>query len=153
MIKYIRKGNIFESNCEALVNPVNTVGVMGAGLAKQFKERYPKNFVAYQDYCNQGKLKPGGAFVFLEEGDIIVNLATKDHWKDTSEVDYVEKGLQQLLQFILIQGVESVAIPALGCGLGGLEWGNDVLPLVEYYFQDNEEVKDIEIKVYVPYGY
>jgi O-acetyl-ADP-ribose deacetylase (regulator of RNase III) len=153
MIKYIKKGNIFESNCEALVNPVNTVGVMGAGLAKQFKKRYPKNFVAYQDYCNQGKLKPGGVFVFLEEGDIIVNLATKDHWKDPSEVDYVEKGLQQLLQFIQIQEVVSVAIPALGCGLGGLDWADNVLPLIEYYFQDNEEVSNVEAKVYVPYGY
>lgn len=145
MIKYV-KGDIFQSRCSALVNPVNCVGVMGAGLALQFKNRFPKNYIYYRRQCLLKRLSPGDCLLFKEEDTYILNVATKDHWKDPSLVEYVEDGLVNLKFTIQTLGVDRVAVPALGCGLGGLDWIREVKPLVEKHLADTPK----QILVYLP---
>lgn len=120
-----RKGSIFGSNCEALVNPVNCVGVMGAGLAKQFKERYPINFKHYRLQCDNNKLELGGFTVTINEKEkTIVNLATKDHYNEKSNKNLVLTGFENVINNILygnrLYRINSIAFPMIGCGLGGL---------------------------------
>lgn len=117
MVKVIR-GDIFDSPCVALVNPVNCVGVSGAGLAKVFKEKFPNNYRAYRDFCLSGQLRIGKVFVFEENGKVIINCPTKYHWRDKSTLEIVKLGLLAIKN----EPVASLALPALGCGLGGLQW-------------------------------
>lgn len=144
-VKYI-KGNIFESTCEAIVNPVNCVGVMGAGLAKQFKERYPDNYIAYRNFCKKNLMKIGTILIVEPELTIftILNFPTKIHWKDSSKLEYIEKGLFALVNVIEHDKFESVAIPKLGCGLGGLEW-EEVKQLFVKYLEE----LDCNIECYI----
>jgi O-acetyl-ADP-ribose deacetylase (regulator of RNase III) len=113
---------------QALVNPVNCVGVMGAGLALQFKRAWPDNFNAYVQACKAGQVRPGKVFAFdvAPQGQSkprwILNIPTKRHWKDASRLDDIEAGLADLVVQIRERGIDSVAIPPLGCGLGGLDW-------------------------------
>ncbi|MCY4319582.1 MAG: macro domain-containing protein [Alphaproteobacteria bacterium] len=124
MIHFVQ-GNIFDSGCGALVNPVNCVGIMGKGLALQFKHRFPANFVAYAEACRRRELVPGHLHVF-EAGasapHLIVNFPTKRHWRDASRLDDIALGLNALAAAIASHGIRSLAIPPLGCGLGGLPW-------------------------------
>lgn len=114
------EGDIFGADC-ALVNPVNCVGVMGAGLALQFKQRFPENFRAYQRACQLGRVKLGEVFVF--GGDpIIFNLPTKGHWREKSTLPSVALGVKDLRAKSESLGLEKVALPKVGCGLGGLPW-------------------------------
>lgn len=130
MIKYIKDGNIFDSECEALVNPVNTVGVMGAGLAKIFKQKFPKNFESYKTICDQENLFPGNIWCYFGENNkTIVNAATKAHWKDPSRLIWIELALVEIKYY----NFNSVALPKLGCGLGGLDWEKEVKPLYELH--------------------
>jgi O-acetyl-ADP-ribose deacetylase (regulator of RNase III) len=123
-------GDIFESGAEALVNTVNCVGVMGKGLALEFKKRFPKNFKAYRDVCAEGLLHTGKSFVFMNRmydahattPRYIINFPTKQDWRDPSEYAYIAFGLNDLEAKIRNYGITSIAIPALGCGLGGLDW-------------------------------
>jgi O-acetyl-ADP-ribose deacetylase (regulator of RNase III) len=151
-IKYI-KGDIFASNCEVLVNPVNCVGIMGAGLAKQFKERYPTNYHQYKRACSAGKLKMGTIDIhnYSYEGDYyydyehyIINFPTKIHYNRPSKLEYIEHGLKVLRKYLVITESptiprrfkhQSIAIPKLGCGLGGLKW-KEVKKLIEKYLGD-----------------
>ncbi|MFN0252756.1 MAG: macro domain-containing protein [Kofleriaceae bacterium] len=125
-------GDLFAANVEALVNAVNTVGVMGKGLALAFKKKFPDNFAAYRRACDAGELKPGNVFIF-DRGDRsprwIVNFPTKRHWRDASRLDDVRDGLTDLINEVEARGIDSVALPALGYGLGGLDW-KDVRPLI-----------------------
>lgn len=146
MIEY-RQGDIFESGADLLVNPVNCKGIMGAGLALQFKKRFPENYAAYRQYCLEGKLKPGGTFVF----ESIVNLATKDDWRKPSQLEWIESGLASLstrsvLLAALFRNPYTVALPALGCGHGGLKW-EQVKPMIEIYFR---RLKTVTALVYEP---
>lgn len=159
MIEYV-KGDIFESHCFAAVNPVNCVGVMGAGLAKQFKERYPNMFEAYKKYCSSGEMKLGRNFVWLnpealrsdrrctDYGEFanIFCFPTKYRWKDQSQIEWVKAGLIDLYNYVKVNFGKgcSLAIPKIGCGLGGLNWENDVKPLIEKIFGN----LNIAIKVY-----
>lgn len=126
MIKYV-KGNLLESNAQALVNTVNTVGVMGKGIALQFKEAYPNNYNLYRKACRNNEVQIGKMFI-TEEGDIyngikyIVNFPTKTTWKKPSEYSYIEKGLADLRQAIVSYKWKSIAIPPLGAHNGGLDW-------------------------------
>lgn len=124
-------GDVFSSGAVGLVNPVNCVGVSGAGLAMQFKDRFPANFAAYCRFCRSGQLTPGGVFVFACGETVIFNLATKGHWKDQSRLEWVDLGLQHLRQAVEEHDpwISSIAVPALGCGLGGLSW-TQVYPLI-----------------------
>jgi O-acetyl-ADP-ribose deacetylase (regulator of RNase III) len=118
------KGNIFDTEADALVNPVNCVGVMGKGLALQFKARYPLNFQLYAKACKKGEMKPGALLVVREDdGKNIFNFPTKRHWRDKSRLDDIRDGLKDLANWMeTAQFIRSVAIPPLGCGLGGLNW-------------------------------
>jgi O-acetyl-ADP-ribose deacetylase (regulator of RNase III) len=124
MISY-RDDSIFDSHADAIVNAVNCVGVMGAGLAKAFADRYPRMEADYIYYCNEGLLRPGTLHTYysnLEDEPVIVNFPTKDDWKNPSELLFIDSGMEALTQLVRKFKLKSVAIPALGCGLGGLEW-------------------------------
>ena len=130
------KGDIAESGCDAIVNAVNCVGVMGGGVAKAIKNKYPWCLVPYKDACEKKILQPGGIFVVCIdvfpkiEYPVIINLATKSHWRGKSRIEWVDKALENLSVFLSASDIASVAIPRLGCGLGGLDW-DEVRPLVE----------------------
>lgn len=112
-------------DAEVLVNPVNCVGTMGRGLALAFKERFPENCRIYQRACKRGELRPGHLIAIetgLSRPTHIVNLATKDHWKDRSKIEWVSDGASRLKDWAQANGVQSVACPALGAGLGGVSW-------------------------------
>ena len=131
MIQFTR-GDIFAQPAEALVNPVNCVGVMGKGLALQFKRRHPDAFLAYRQACAERRVRPGRMFTFDTGGDRprwIVHFPTKRHWRDQSTVGDIEAGLHGLAAAVERYGIRSVAVPPLGCGLGGLDW-RAVRPLV-----------------------
>ncbi|OSI12556.1 type II toxin-antitoxin system antitoxin DNA ADP-ribosyl glycohydrolase DarG [Neisseria canis] len=151
MIEF-KTGNIFESDAEALVNTVNCVGVMGRGIALQFKNKYPENFKAYQQACKQEFLKPGKMFVFETEQLVlpkwIINFPTKRHWRGKSRIEDIEIGLIDLVKVIQEKNIQSIAIPPLGSGLGGLDW-NDVRSQIENTLSHVENVK---IFVYEPGG-
>ena len=140
-------GNLLASGADALVNTVNTAGVMGKGIALQFKQAYPGNFRAYAAACRRGDIVPGRMFVW-ETGQMgsprfIVNFPTKRHWRDGSRIGDIRDGLLDLAKVIGEYGVTSIAIPPLGCGLGGLRW-EDVQPLIVAALGD----LDAEIMLY-----
>ncbi len=139
-------GNIFDSSAQALVNPINCVGVMGKGLALQFKQKYPEMFEAYKEACRKKWIKIGNLFVFTEKDKLIIGFPTKKHWKDKSELKYIEIGLIKFVELIKERNIKSIAIPALGCGLGQLKW-DDVCDLMIKYL---EPLNDVEIFVYLP---
>ena len=120
-------GNLLQADVEALVNTVNTVGAMGKGIALQFKQAYPANFEAYRKAVARGDVQPGRMFVFetglLTNPRIIVNFPTKRHWRGGSRIEDIDAGLQDLAHVIVTRGIRSIAIPPLGCGNGGLDWG------------------------------
>lgn len=125
MIEYV-SGNLLEADAEALVNTVNCVGVMGKGIALQFKQAYPDNFKVYRSACDRKQLEPGKMLV-VETGSFanpkyIINFPTKRHWRGKSKIKDVDSGLNALVAEIEARGITSVAIPPLGCGNGGLDW-------------------------------
>ena len=145
----IAKGNIFNSGCEALVNPVNCVGVMGKGLALQFKQRFPANFAACAEACRAGELVPGRMHLFDSRSPqprYIVNFPTKRHWRDASRLGDVARGLGALAAVIAANHIRSIAVPPLGCGLGGLSW-HDVRQLIDRHLSPLDQV---DIVVYGP---
>lgn len=137
-----------------LVNTVNCVGVMGKGLALEFKQRYPGMFLEYRKRCNAGMVRPGFLDVHLIKPPIptsnwrraILNFPTKRHWRDSSRLDDIQAGLQKLPSTVLNYGCNSIAIPPLGCGLGGLNW-DDVRPLIIEAF---DPYPAIEVQLYEP---
>jgi O-acetyl-ADP-ribose deacetylase (regulator of RNase III) len=138
------QGDILESPAEALVNTVNCAGVMGRGIALQFKKAYPNNYKIYKEVCKRKELNIGQMLVY-ETGSLtfpryIINFPTKKHWKGKSKISDIETGLQSLIQKIRTLKIESIAVPPLGCGLGGLQW-RDVKPIIEKAFQQEPEVK------------
>ncbi len=149
MITY-RQGNLLEAPVEAVVNTVNTVGVMGRGIALMFKERYPENFKAYARACKAGELQIGRMFVTptneLEGPQWITNFPTKKHWRSPSQIEWVDQGLQDLVQVVKQKNIQSLALPPLGCGNGGLEW-RDVRPLIE---DAMAELAGVEVIAYEP---
>lgn len=149
MITY-KKGNLLEAHVEALVNTVNTVGVMGKGIALMFKERFPKNMTEYSLACKQGKVVVGKMFV-TETNELtgarwIINFPTKQHWRSPSKMIWIDEGLKDLRLFIIQNGIKSVAIPPLGAGNGGLNW-LEVKEKIEHILSD---LNDVEIIVYEP---
>ncbi len=149
MIQYIT-GNILDSNADALVNTVNTVGVMGKGIALQFKKAYPNNFKAYEEASKKAEIAIGKLFITrdsnLSSGEkIIINFPTKTDWRKPSEYEYIEKGLNDLIRIIGTKGIKSIAIPPLGAGNGGLKW-EKVKAIIEQKLRD----LNIEIFVYEP---
>lgn len=149
MIKFVT-GNMMTSTAEALVNTVNTVGVMGKGIALQFKEEFPENFMTYATACRTGQLVPGTLLITKEknhsgEEKIIVNFPTKKHWRYPSRYEYIKDGLVELAKAINELKISSIAIPPLGCGNGGLDWN-----IVKKMIQDTLGNIDSDIIVYEP---
>ena len=134
MIEF-RRDNLLEADAEALVNTVNTVGVMGKGIALQFKKKFPENFKAYARACKNGEVEIGEMFTFpldkLTNPRYIINFPTKKHWRGKSRLEYVRDGLDGLVREIERLNISSLAIPPLGCGNGGLDWEAEVRPLIE----------------------
>lgn len=151
MINYL-EGDILQAQAEALVNTVNCVGVMGRGIALQFKHAFPENFKAYAAACKRKEVQPGRMFVF-ETGALggpryIINFPTKVHWRGKSRLEYIESGLEALVADIKRLAIHSIAIPPLGSGLGGLSW-TVVRPLIDRALA---ELPDVDVQVYEPAG-
>lgn len=151
MFKFM-SGDILVSEAEALVNTVNCVGVMGRGIALQFKKAFPENFKAYEEACKLGEVKPGAMLVtetgLLTGPKYIINFPTKRHWKGKSLMVDIEAGLPALVAEVRQRGIRSVAVPPLGCGLGGLNW-EEVRPKILAAFQD---LPDVQVLLYEPGG-
>lgn len=149
MIEF-KTGDIFQEDAEALVNSVNCVGVMGRGIALQFKNIYPENFKAYAAACRREEVQPGRMFVFdtgqLANPHYIINFPTKRHWRGKSRLKDIESGLESLAQEIQQRSIRSIAIPPLGSNLGGLQW-DVVRPLIEAALG---ELPDLRISVFKP---
>ena len=131
------EGNLFDCGADALVNPVNTQGVMGAGLAREFKTRYPSMFKAYATRCTQGDLRYGVVHVWLNEAGrprYILNVPTKEDWRNRSSLNGIRLSLAALARTVAELQIHSVAVPALGCGRGGADWGQ-VRPLIVNAFE------------------
>ncbi|MFP4477243.1 MAG: macro domain-containing protein [Desulfatibacillaceae bacterium] len=151
MIQY-KTGDILQDTSDALVNTVNCVGVMGRGIALQFKKAFPENFREYEKACKQDEVKPGRMFVH-ETGTVmpprfIINFPTKRHWRGKSRMEDIENGLEGLKRTIKDYGIDSIAIPPLGSGLGGLNW-NQVKSRIE---KELGSMTDVRITVYEPKG-
>lgn len=149
MLKYTQ-GNLLDAPVEALVNTVNTVGIMGKGIALMFKERFPNNMQAYAQACKQKQVVTGKMFV-TETGELlgprwIVNFPTKEHWRSDSKISWIEEGLQDLRRFVVDNHVKSIAISPLGSGNGRLPWP-DVKQQIEDALSD---LTSTDMLVYEP---
>jgi O-acetyl-ADP-ribose deacetylase (regulator of RNase III) len=146
------KGDILKADAEALVNTVNCVGVMGRGIALQFRKAFPENFKAYKFACDKKQLHPGMMFVYdlnrLQNPRYVVNFPTKRHWKGKSKIEDIEAGLEALVQEVGKRNIRSVAIPPLGCGLGGLDW-TQVKQVIEKVFN---ALSGVHVLLYEPAG-
>jgi O-acetyl-ADP-ribose deacetylase (regulator of RNase III) len=146
------QGNILKADTEALVNTVNCNGFMGKGIALQFKKAYPRNYDAYHKACQVGEVKPGSMFVVelhsMLNPKYIVNFPTKRHWRADSRYEDIESGLEALISEVLRRGIKSIAVPALGCGLGGLDW-NKVRLMIETAFAT---LPDVRVLLFEPAG-
>jgi O-acetyl-ADP-ribose deacetylase (regulator of RNase III) len=149
MIEYTR-GNLLEADVEALVNTVNTVGVMGKGIALMFKEAFPGNFKAYKSACDAGEVETGRVLVHERNALVgprwIINFPTKQHWRGKTRMEWIEAGLSDLRRVIVELGISSVAVPPLGCGQGGLEWAS-VQARIE---QELKDLAGVRVMVYEP---
>ncbi len=140
----LQKGDILRSNAQALVNTVNCVGIMGRGVALQFKKAFPDNFKSYERACDRGQVQLGSVLVFdrnrITGPRYILNFPTKQHWKNKSRLEDIEAGLKDLVRKVRELHIQSIAIPPLGCGLGGLKW-SEVRPRIEAAFESLPEVR------------
>lgn len=151
MIEY-KSGNLLESDAEALVNTVNCVGVMGKGIALQFKQAFPENFKIYEKACKNNEVVPGEMFVYsinsMFNPQFIINFPTKRHWKGKSRLEDIQSGLVGLIKTIRQYNIKSVALPPLGCGNGGLNW-DIVRPMIEEAVM---QIPDVQFNIYAPLG-
>ena len=148
----LAKGNMLEADAEALVNTVNCNGFMGKGIALQFKQAFPANFKAYETACKAEEVRPGRMFIF-DNGPLInpryvINFPTKRHWRGKSLIGDIRSGLEALIADIRRLGIRCIAVPPLGCGLGGLDW-REVRPMIEQAFA---QVPDVRVLLYAPAG-
>ena len=141
MIKFLNK-TVFNSGCDGIVNTVNCIGVMGAGIALEFALRYPKMAIQYQDDCKEKKVKIGQILTYPEEDVLIINFPTKFHWKYPSQLNWIARGLDYLRDHYIEWRIKSIAVPPLGCSNGGLDF-NDVKELIV------DKLKDIDLDVYI----
>ncbi len=144
----VKIGNIFESTCSTIVNTVNCVGVMGKGIALEFKKAYPKMYLDYVRKCEAGEVKTGEPYVYVnDDGSKILNFPTKDHWRSPSRLSYVVDGLNWFIENYEKYEIDSIAFPPLGCGNGGLSW-EIVGPIM---YQKLVELP-IHIEIFAPFG-
>ena len=148
----VTRGDILKADAEALVNTVNCVGIMGRGIALQFRKAFPENFKVYKSACDKKKLHPGTMLICdlnrFQNPRYVVNFPTKRHWKGKSKIEDIESGLEALVKEIAKNNIQSIAIPPLGCGLGGLSWGQ-VKPIIQKAF---DALPDVHVFLYEPSG-
>lgn len=149
MIKCIKGGDILQSDCQAIINTVNTKGVMGKGLALLYRKKYPDMFTAYRRACLDNKVKTGSMHLWKvpNQDKWVINFPTKDHWRNPSQMEWIISGLQNLVEIVKEKGFTSIAIPPLGCGLGGLHWylvKKEILKVCE------ESFTDLRVEIYEP---
>lgn len=148
----IKRGNLLQDEAEALVNTVNCVGVMGKGIALQFKQAFPEVFSKYEMACRRDEVQPGKMHVvdtkLLFYPKYVINFPTKRHWKNNSLMKDIESGLVDLIRVIKNLDIKSIAVPPLGCGNGNLKW-SEVLPKIEAAF---EQLPDVKVYLYEPAG-
>ena len=142
-INHIR-GNIFNSTMQTIVNTVNIAGFMGAGIALEYKRRFPEMYDEYNDLCTSGNLKIGDLHLWKNNSQWILNFPTKIHYSNPSKLDYIHKGLSRFKSEYRELGITSIAFPQLGTQLGGLDWENSVKPLMDKYLEDI----DIKVEIY-----
>ncbi len=151
MTEYV-EGNILEADAQALVNTVNTVGIMGKGIALQFKKAFPEMFGEYEAACDREEVEMGKMHIFDRGGlfnpRYIINFPTKKHWKGKSKIEHIQAGLRDLINRVKGLHITSIAVPPLGCGHGGLNW-DEVRPLIVEAF---EELPDVRVLIYQPTG-
>jgi O-acetyl-ADP-ribose deacetylase (regulator of RNase III) len=147
VVTFVR-GDIFSSPAQVLTNAVNCVGVMGKGIALEFKNRFPQMFDDYKTKCNLGQVKPGQPYLWEDDSAQVLNFPTKRDWRDGSLLQDVEDGLKYLADSYGQLGIQSLAMPPLGCGLGGLKW-SDVQPLIVKHLG---AIPDLDVYVYEPQG-
>lgn len=139
-----------QDDVDAIVNTVNCVGVMGKGIALQFKNKWPENFDFYKAACDAGEVRPGKMCVFdagaYAQPHYVINFPTKDHWRGNSRMSFIEDGLRDLVAQVQMLGIKSIAVPPLGCGNGGLSWA-DVKPQIENAFSS---LPDVEVRLFEP---
>ncbi|MGH8910234.1 MAG: type II toxin-antitoxin system antitoxin DNA ADP-ribosyl glycohydrolase DarG [Egibacteraceae bacterium] len=144
-------GDLLKAEVDGLVNTVNTKGVMGKGVALQFRHAFPLNYEAYRRACERGEVRLGRMFVFdsgIQRPHYIINFPTKDHWRNRSRLVHIASGLDDLVRVIRELKIHSIAIPPLGCGNGGLDW-SEVRPLIE---QKMEPLADVRVVLFPPEG-
>lgn len=144
MFEYI-EGNIFDSPAQVIVNTVNTVGVMGKGIALEFKKRYPDMFMAYRTACEKKQLTTGKLMLWRGPDHWVLMFPTKQNWRNPSKIEYIEDGLLKFVNTYAEKNISSIAFPRLGCGNGELDW-NEVRPVMEKY------LKPLPIDVYIYLG-
>jgi O-acetyl-ADP-ribose deacetylase (regulator of RNase III) len=148
----LTRGNLLEADAEALVNSVNCDGFMGKGIALQFKQAFPDNLKEYESACRTGKMTPGRMLIHdngrMAKPYFIVNFPTKRHWRQKSKLEDIESGLKALVSDIVRLEIKSIAVPPLGCGLGGLKW-NTVRPLIEEAF---DALPQVQVLLFEPAG-
>jgi len=146
----LKHGDILRTDAEVLVNTVNCFGAMGRGIALQFKKAFPENFKYYKAVCDKKELQPGRMLVHdlnrLHNPRYIINFPTKRHWKGMSKIEDIESGLKALVEEVRIRNIHSIAVPPLGCGLGGLDW-RQVRLLIETAFR---ELPDVHVLLFQP---
>jgi len=142
LITYVKQ-DLFESPAQVIVNTVNTVGVMGKGIAKRFKDIYPDMFVKYVELCEKDLFNVGQLWLYKTPHKWVLNFPTKKHWRSSSKIEYVEEGLKKFVETYEEKGITSISFPLLGCGNGGLNWENEVKPLMEKY------LRPLPIEVYI----
>lgn len=149
----IQTGDLLQQDTDAIVNTVNCAGIMGKGIALQFKRKWPENFKAYERACKSKQIKVGKMFVHdlgaLDHGkpEFIINFPTKNHWREKSKLSYIETGLEDLVQVIRALNIKSISVPPLGCGNGGLSW-EIVRPLIENALGH----LNVEVRLFPPAG-
>ncbi len=148
----LTRGDILEADVEALVNTVNCVGVMGRGIALQFRKAFPGNFRAYKGACERKEVQPGKVLLYdlnrLENPRYVINVVTKRHWRSKSRLEDIEAGLVALVREVRMRRIRSIAVPPLGCGLGGLPWG-EVRPRIERAL---EALPEVRVLLFEPAG-
>lgn len=142
-IKVVEGGDLFASPAQTLVNTVNCVGAMGAGIAKEFRRRWPRMYKVYRAACERGDVRIGCPLLCVMPDKWVLNFPTKQHWRGRSKLEYIERGLATLVAHYREWGIESIAFPQLGTNLGGLRW-EDVWPLMKEHL----EYLEIPVEVY-----
>ena len=142
MLRYV-DSPLFQSSARVLVNTVNTVGVMGKGVALEFKNRFPEMYRLYRDHCRSGRLRVGQLWLYRTLGRWVLNFPTKAHWRSPSKIEYIRAGLEKLVATYQDRGIDAISFPLLGCGNGRLDFNTQVRPLMEQY------LRSLPIPVYI----